>query len=307
MIKLNFKKSSRVSFLLSITLTTIFMGSSFPTGKYLISLNHAPPFLIGSWRFISAGILMLLLTLFTEGVSKVIPKSNGKVTSGFLLITVIGILQTIGTMGFLNLAMSKGLSSSMSSIILFTNPLWLAILAPFLLNDKLNKWKILSLFLGITGVILCLGLDKTAFSVGAFFALLGSFCWSINTVITKRVPFDQGSWVFTGWQLLIGGIGMFIISTFLHEHYNLTQIDTTGWFCFIWLILPASIGSFWLWFHSLKQGGATSASSFLFLVPLFSTIFSMIGLHDRFTLGLVIGGILIIFSLIFVNKSIPNT
>ena len=108
---MNFKKSSRVSFLLSITLTTIFMGSSFPTGKYLISLNHAPPFLIGSWRFISAGILMLLLTLLTKGVSKVIPKSNGKVTSGFLLVTVIGILQTTGTMGFLNLAMSKGLSS----------------------------------------------------------------------------------------------------------------------------------------------------------------------------------------------------
>ena len=78
MIKLNFKKSSRVSFLLSITLTTIFMGSSFPTGKYLISLNHAPPFLIGSWRFISAGILMLLLTLFTEGVSKVYLKVMAK-------------------------------------------------------------------------------------------------------------------------------------------------------------------------------------------------------------------------------------
>lgn len=113
--------------------------------------------------------------------------------------------------------------------------------------------------------------------------------------------------MFTGWQLFIGGIGMFVISAFLHDHYNLTQIDTTGWFCFIWLILPASIGSFGLWFHSLKQGGATSTSSFLFLVPLFSTIFSMIGLHDRFTIGLVIGGILIIFSLIFVNKSISDT
>lgn len=301
------KKSSMNSFLFSIILTTIFMGSSFPTGKYLISLNNAPPFLIGGWRFIIAGVLMLLFTLLTKGISEVIPRSSENVAKGFLLVVTIGLLQTTGTMGFLNFAMFKGLSSSMSSIILFTNPLWLAILAHFLLNDKLNKWKILSLFLGIAGIIICLGLDKTAFGIGAFFALTGSFCWSVNTVITKRVPFDQGSWVFTGWQLFIGGVGMLIISTFLHEHYRLAQIDIIGWICFIWLILPASIGSFGLWFYSLKQGGATIASSFLFLVPLFSTIFSIIGLHDHFTLSLVIGGVLVIVSLILVNKNKTGT
>lgn len=300
---MSLKSLSRNSFLFSIILTTIFMGSSFPTGKYLISSNHAPPFLIGSWRFIIAGLIMLIFAALTKGTSEIIPKSNGKIANGLVLVTIIGLLQTTGTMGFLNLAMSKGLSSSMSSIILFTNPLWLAILAHFLLDDKLNKWKILSLILGLLGIIICLGLDKSAISLGAFIALFGSFCWSINTVITKRVPFEQGPWVFTGWQLLIGGVGMFIISILLHEHYDLTQIDTIGWICFIWLILPASVGSFGLWFYSLKRGGATIASSFLFLVPLFSTIFSIIGLHDHFTLSLVIGGILVIVSLILVNKN----
>ncbi|MCB5114480.1 DMT family transporter [Streptococcus mutans] len=126
-------------------------------------------------------------------------------------------------------------------------------------------------------------------------ALLGSFCWSVNTVITKRIPFDKGSWIFTGWQLLIGGIGMTIISAFLHESYHLTDLNTIGWWCFIWLIFPASIGSFGLWFFSLRKGGATVASSFLFLVPIFSTVFSVVGLHDKFTLELIIGGILVYF------------
>ena len=39
----------RTSFLLSIILTALFMGFSFPTGKYLISIDHAPPFLIEGW------------------------------------------------------------------------------------------------------------------------------------------------------------------------------------------------------------------------------------------------------------------
>lgn len=53
-------KSKNQNFLIAILLTTIFMGSSFPTGKYLISVEHVPPFLLGGWRFLLAEILMLL-------------------------------------------------------------------------------------------------------------------------------------------------------------------------------------------------------------------------------------------------------
>lgn len=296
-------QSSTKVFLTSVILTTIFMGSSFPTGKYLISIEHVPPFLLGGWRFLIAGLLMVLWTLFTAGGKAIIPTSEGKIGKGFLLVAIIGLLQTTGTMGFLNLAMAHGVSSSMSSVILFTNPLWLAFLAHFFLKDRLNSWKIFSLVLGVLGVIICLGLDKSVLGIGGLFALLGSFCWAINTIVTKIVPFDKGPWIFTGWQLLIGGILMLILSAPLHESYNILHLSGYGWLWFAWLILPASVGSFGLWFSSLRQRGATIASSFLFLVPVFSTIFSIIGLHDKFTIGLLIGGILIVIALIFVNKS----
>lgn len=296
------QQASRHIFLLSIIFTTIFMGSSFPTGKYLISVEGTPPFYIGGWRFLIAGLLMILITFFLHGWRAIVPTSNRNITKGTLLVIVIGLLQTAGTMGFLNLAMDRGLSSSMSSIILFTNPLWLACLAHFLLNDKLIRLKILSLFLGISGVIICLGLDDSALGVGAFYALLGSFCWSVNTIVTKKIPFDKGAWIFTGWQLFFGGIIMLIITAISNEHYHIFDLNFYGWFDFIWLIIPASIGSFGLWFLSLRIGDATIASSFLFLVPVFSTIFSIIWLHEKFTVGLIIGGLLVIIALILVNK-----
>lgn len=297
-------QTSRRMFLTSIILTTIFMGSSFPTGKYLISVEHVPPFLLGGWRFIIAGLIMILWTLFTNGFEAIIPRSKGSLMSGFLLVAVIGLLQTTGTMGFLNLAMAAGLSSSMSSVILFTNPLWLALLAHPLLSEKLNGLKIFSLILGVVGVSLSLGLDSSALGIGALFALLGSFCWAFNSIITKRIPFDKGPWIFTGWQLLIGGIVMLTLSAPMHESYNISHLNSWGWIWFVWLIIPASVGSFGLWFSSLRQRKATIASSFLFLVPVFSTIFSIIGLHDKFTIGLVLGGLLVVIALILVNQEI---
>ena len=43
------------------------MGSSFPTGKYLISNEHVPPMLLGGWRFVIAGSMMLILTFTRKG------------------------------------------------------------------------------------------------------------------------------------------------------------------------------------------------------------------------------------------------
>lgn len=295
------KKNSDIVFVISILLTTIFMGSSFPTGKYLIAVENTPPLLIGGVRFIIAGVIMLALTIINRNCFSIIPKSGESKLRGLALVATIGLLQTAGTMGFLNLALAYGVSSSMSSIILFTNPLWLALLAHFFLKDKLTFKKVSALLLGIAGVSTCIGLDSTAFNFGSLFALLGSFCWSINTIITKKVPFDNGPWVFTGWQLLLGGVFLYLFSLPLHEGYDFLNLGLWGWIWFVWLIIPASVGSFGLWFFSLGQKGATVASSFLFLVPVFSTIFSIIGLHEKFSLNLLIGGVMVVFALVLVN------
>ena len=103
-------------------------------------------------------------------------------------------------MGLLNIAMSLGVSSSMSAVLLFTNPLWLAVLAHFILKERLTMIKVVALVIGVIGVTKCLGLDRSLLGWGACVALLGSLCWSCNTVVTKQFKFDKGAWVLTGWR-----------------------------------------------------------------------------------------------------------
>lgn len=72
------KNKSNLIFLSAILLTTIFMGSSFPTGKYLIAVEQTPPLLIGGVRFMIAGALMLALKCLHGNWSSIIPKSGAK-------------------------------------------------------------------------------------------------------------------------------------------------------------------------------------------------------------------------------------
>ena len=76
------KRGSNCIFLISILITTLFMGSSFPTGKYLIVVEKTPPLLLGGVRFIIAGLVMLVLSfLFGKG-GTIIPKSQGSKIKG---------------------------------------------------------------------------------------------------------------------------------------------------------------------------------------------------------------------------------
>ena len=110
-------------------------GLFFSTGKYLISIEHVPPMLLGGWRFTIAGFIILLVLFLKRGVKYVLPSIDHNSYKGFIFVATIGLLQTAGTMGLLNIAMSLGVSSSMSAVLLFTNPLWLAVLAHFILKS----------------------------------------------------------------------------------------------------------------------------------------------------------------------------
>ncbi|WP_415426489.1 EamA family transporter [Staphylococcus borealis] len=120
---MNLHQRSYLYFYICIILTTLCMGSSFPAGKYLISIEHVPPMLLGGWRFTIAGLIILVVLLLKRGVKNVVPTIDHNSYKGFIFVATIGLLQTAGTMGLLNIAMSLGVSSSMSAVLLFTNPL----------------------------------------------------------------------------------------------------------------------------------------------------------------------------------------
>ena len=111
--------------------------------------------------FYHRGFIILLVLFLKRGVKYVLPPIDHNSYKGFIFVATIGLLQTAGTMGLLNIAMSLGVSFSMSAVLLFTNPLWLAVLAHFILKERLTMIKVVALVIGVIGVTICLGLDRS--------------------------------------------------------------------------------------------------------------------------------------------------
>src|SRR3546814_20677738 len=92
--------------------------------------------------------------------------------------------------------------------------------------------------------------------------------------------------------MLIGSIAVLGLAYGTVEQWP-TAVTRAQWGWFFWLAIPASTGSFGLWFVALNKGGATTTSGFLFLAPLFTVILFYFLLRATLSVIQAIGGILL--------------
>src|SRR5262245_34399945 len=147
--------SSKSTFAVLITGSTFLMSSSFVAGKVLLQAG-APPMLLVGWRFLVAAVFALPLA-WLEGRRgmPLLPRSSREAA----VTAAIGLLQTAAVMGLLFLAM-RTISASTAAILLFTNPIWVACMAPMLLGERLRRSTCAGLVLGIAGVAMAIGVGR---------------------------------------------------------------------------------------------------------------------------------------------------
>ena len=285
----------RFSFLLSIIGATFFMGSSFVASKILLKTYNMMPFNLVGWRFVLAAIATLPIIFLTQSSFRDVKKSD------WTKISIIGLLQTGLTMGFLFLSMLY-VSASSAAALMFCNPLIVALASPIILKEKLSKNVIIGLLVGIVGVWLIVGADTNLEQWrGILLGLACAISFASSTIYNRKVKLQVPPFIISATQMLIGAIFL-LICAFFFEGNQFKLVDKTQTFWFLWLAIPASTGSFGLWAIALNKGGAVVSSSFLFLVPLFTIIISHFVLNTDFSLKQLIGAGLIGFALFVTNK-----
>ncbi|SDA76735.1 EamA-like transporter family protein [Pseudomonas sp. NFACC15-1] len=295
---------SRLGFAVTILASTFLMGSSFVSGKILLEQGFDPLMLVG-WRFFLAALATLPL-VFMQGGSwraNLLPRHLD--ARQVLVIAIIGLTQTTAVMSLLFLAM-RTVSASTAAILLFTNPVWVAVGNRLFFAQPLKANRLLGLVTGLIGVALAIGADfakdpQPGAWIGVTLGLGAAVSWATATLIIKRNPVAVGTWTLSFWQLFIGALGALACALLAGEHWpDHLSIQQWGWFA--WLAIPASTGSFGLWFVALKQADATSTSGWLFLAPMFAVLLSWAVLDIQLSAWQCLGGLLVAASIWLMNR-----
>jgi len=219
---------------------------------------------------------------------------------GWLVAGTLGVLANATYLGLTYVAL-RHLSSGMGAIVASTNPLVLAIVAPFALREPLSRVKGVGLALGFAGV-LAIVLARSGTGTAAPFDVLlafGGVCASVaSTVLYKRLAANEPLLSLNSVQLATAGVVLIPVAALVSgaPHVRLTA-ELVASFCY--LVLALSVGASLIWFWLLTHGEASRVSAYYYLTPAFGLALAAILLHEpvgpRDLLGLaaIAGGIVL--------------
>ena len=271
-----------------VVLTTSLMGSAFAIGK--IGLAYATPIMLVALRFLIAGVIMAIIV-------KCLRMAHPKQMTDWLKIALIGFFQTAGVMGCIFVSL-RTISAGQSSILTFMNPLLVVVFGTLFMKMTYNWRQWIGVILGFVGVIITLG-AQVDLRIGTLFGFLSAISWAIGTLLIKKWGVHFNTWVLTAYQMLFGGLILFV-GSFLLENpsFQVTALSIT---ILLWLALMASIVQFAVWFYLLQTGEPGKTSAFLFLAPFFGVLTGWLLLDETIAWNVILGGVCIFIGIFMVN------
>jgi len=158
-------------------------------------------------------------------------------------------------------------------VIANTQPLLAAMLAGFVLNERLTARGKTGLILGFVGILVITSPQlfsggQENYMLGVAYIVLAALGVTVSNVVIKQIVGNVDALMAMGLQLLIGSIPLAITAWITEEP------TTIQWsFTFIGALLGLSLFGtalvYWLWFSVLENAPLNRANAFSFLIPIF--------------------------------------
>ena len=94
----------------------------------------------------------------------------------------------------------------------FTNPIWVALLAPFLLGETLTRARVAGALIGFLGVLVVAQPGVSPFGPGHAAALVAAVCFALNTIFTKQIMRHDSVLCVIFWMTLLQGTASLVLS-----------------------------------------------------------------------------------------------
>jgi len=176
----------------------------------------------------------------------------------------------------------RRMSAGMGSIVASTNPLILALVAPWLLQEPLTVRKATGLILGFAGVVLAMHTragSSAARTVDVLLSLAGVLAFVFSNVLYKRMRARPHPVVLNAAQLFCAGLALVPAALLLEgpPHIQWTAPIAAS---LAYLVVVLSVGASMLWFWILQHGEASRVSAYFFLTPVFGLLLGAVLLGE---------------------------
>jgi drug/metabolite transporter (DMT)-like permease len=279
--------------------SSLFWSGNFFTGK-IASLYDLTPFKLSFLRWSLAFLLLLPFTY-----KRIILDLNKyKKNLPYLIITSILGVTIFNSFTYLSLQTSMVINSSIMASI---TPLLIILFSWLIFKTQTYFMQFFGIILSIIGVLLIISkanlnnLINLDFTIGDLWMLAAVFSWGLYSVLLKKIDSTLSQLATLEVMIFIGLIFIFPFYFFESLNNSFLPKDSNEILMITYVAIFASITSFFAWNKGVSIVGANKASLFLHLIPVFSSMWSILFLGEIFSFFHLLGTIFIILGIVLSN------
>ncbi len=290
--------AKRNSFLIVLAFFAIYViwGATYLLNK--IAVTELPAFMLAGIRFVVAGLLIFSIAKLSGRSLKISKKQFiNTVIAGFLFLT-------FGN-GVVVWAL-KYVDSGFAALEVSAQPLVVLLLMLILQGKKIQPMSLVGVGLGVIGIYLLVSQKQIINQEGAILGMALIFAcmisWAYGSLFVGKADLPANYFVNTGYQMLTGGIMLFIISFIIGEHWisPLHWSSPVKWSMFM-LVIFGSIVAFTAFNYLLRVVSPEKVATSSYVNPIIAMLLGWYFLQEEITTQSGIAAIVLLTGVYFIN------
>lgn len=290
--------SSKNTLLIILAFFSIYViwGSTYLLNK--IAVSELPPFMLASIRFMTAGILIFIITKLM-GKSLAITKKQlvNSVIAGFLFLSVGngGVVWAL-----------KYVDSGFAALEISAQPLVVLILMRIFQGKKIQAMSVLGVILGVIGIYLLVSQNQVVSKEGSILGMVMLFfcmvSWASGSLFVGKADLPTNYFVSTGYQMFAGGFILLLGSLIFGEPWSLpNEWSEKVQISMVMLVIFGSIVAFTSFNFLLKRVSPEKVATSTYVNPIIALLLGWYFLNEVITTQSIIAAIVLLTGVYFIN------
>jgi drug/metabolite transporter (DMT)-like permease len=246
-----------------------------------------PPLTVATARALLGGGILLLVARRTGADW---PRSRQEWTG---LAWIAFLMTGLSTAGLFLAA--KNAPAGLVSIFSNLMPLFTAMFAPVLLNEKISRRVVVGLLVGLSGAVIVASraIHGEIKPMGVVFGLVGAITAALGSIMYKRFPLKRlDRLMVVAVQLLLSSVVLGVLA--VPENRSHMRFPWQFKLSFVYLTFVGLAMSFVLWSELLSRSSSMQSSAVAYLATVIGVVAGAVLLGERLSATVLVGGVVAI-------------
>jgi len=283
----------RLAYLL-VNLSTLLWAGNITLGRAL--RGQVGPLTLTAARVTIAGLLFVLLFARQSAAGR-LPAAERRPGRDWPLLLGMALTGVLGFPALLYLALQFTTASN-ASLINGTGPLMTAVLAAWLLREKLHTNQIVGGLVSLAGVVLIIGNGFRAHNgsgpnLGDLIMLANVALWGLYSIMARVVTRRRSTisaTAFSTWAAL----PLLLPLALIESGQKPPELSPNLLLAVLYIGIFAAFVAFLAWNEGIRRVGPTRAMAFYNMLPVYGALLGALFLNEALGVGQVAGGALVI-------------